>query len=158
MNKNSLRPLALGLGAAVVLGACTPGTETGTETASTNLLSELPDAPHAEMREHEFTHHGITVSDPWNWIRDSDYPTVDDQDVLDYLNAENAYFQSWLQPQSALTDALFEEFKGRLDESESSVPWVSNGYEYSWVFEEGDEYRTYLRKDLSDPEAQAEVF
>ncbi|RMA82656.1 S9 family peptidase [Umboniibacter marinipuniceus] len=158
MNYFGLRPLALGIGAVFFLGACTPGSETSPTTMSKSQLSELPNAPYASQREHEFSHHGITVSDPWNWLRDSDYPTVDDQDVLDYLNAENAYFQSWLQPQAALTDTLFEEFKGRLDESESSVPWVSNGYEYSWVYEEGEEYRTYLRRDLSDPEAQAEVF
>ncbi|MEQ3696139.1 MAG: S9 family peptidase [Pseudomonadales bacterium] len=159
MKNFGIKPIALALGAVVLVSACTSNDKAAapSHNHSNSLLTELPNPPSAEMREHEFTHHGITVSDPWNWIRDQDYPTVDDQDVLGYLNEENAYFQSWLGANTALSDTLFDEFKGRIDESESSVPWVSNGFEYSWVFEEGDEYRTYLRKDLSNPEAEPEV-
>ena len=38
--------------------------------------------PIAAKRPHSFTHHGITVDDPYNWLRDPGYPTVDDPDVL----------------------------------------------------------------------------
>ena len=45
--------------------------------------------PVAEQRPHRSTHHGITLEDPWHWLRDESYPTVDDKDVLAYLKAEN---------------------------------------------------------------------
>ena len=51
------------------------------------------------------------------------YPNVTDEDVLDYLKAENAYFEAAFgEPQKALVDRLFEEMKGRIKEDLSSVP------------------------------------
>ena len=85
-------------------------------------------------------------------MKDQSYPTVDDQDVLDYLNAENDYFQAFLKPNVSLKDTLFEEFKGRVDEQEVSVPWVVNGYEYKWFYEPGQNYRNWHRRNLETGE------
>lgn len=150
-----MRHLLLAIGAALALLGCETGEK---NTVKQPLLKALPDAPVAERREHSFSHHGISVSDPWHWLRDQEYPTVNDQPVLDYLNAENAYFHQWLAPNKALTDSLFNEFKGRLDETETSVPWVVNGYEYRWEFREGQEYRTRLRKPVGAPASEETVF
>lgn len=111
-------------------------------------------APVAKQVPHTFTHHGITVSDTFNWIRDESYPNTDDKDVLDYLNAENDYYQQFLSPNSDLVDELFNEFKGRVDETASSVPYTKDGYEYWWEFKEGDDYRTRYRKDLKTGESE----
>ena len=46
--------------------------------------------PVAEKRPHSYERHGITIEDPYFWLKDQGYPTVDDPDVLAYLNAENA--------------------------------------------------------------------
>ena len=46
--------------------------------------------PRATRKNHEHSHHGIVVQDPYAWLQDPDYPTVNDQEVLDYLRAENA--------------------------------------------------------------------
>lgn len=157
---------------AALLGACggTDNKESATaadattsaaiasNAVATAAMAELPGAPVAEKRPHTFSHHGYTVSDPWNWIRDKDYPNTDDEPVLDYLKAENAYFKRWLEPNKALTDTLFEEYKGRLDETETSVPWVDNGYEYRWEYREGAEYRTRLRKPVGAPDSEETVF
>ncbi|WP_232842807.1 S9 family peptidase [Psychrosphaera ytuae] len=105
-------------------------------------------APVAKQVPHTFEHHGISVDDPFNWLRDSSYPNTDDKEVLDYLNAENDYFQQFLAPNKELVDELFEEFKGRVDETASSVPYVDNGYEYWWEYKEGHDYRTRYRKNL----------
>ena len=52
---------------------------------------EVPAAPPiAEKRQHSFTYHGITIEDPYHWLKDQSYSTVDDEDVLDYVKAENA--------------------------------------------------------------------
>ena len=57
---------------------------------SMNRTSELPAPPRAEQRPHSFERHGIRVEDPYHWLKDQSYPTVDDADVLNYLRAENS--------------------------------------------------------------------
>ena len=112
-------------------------------------LKALPiAAPVAKQIPHTFSHHGIEVSDPYNWLRDESYPNTDDKEVLDYLNAENNYYQSFLEPNRELINTLFEEFKGRVDETDTSVPYVKKGYEYWWEYKEGNNYRTHYRKNL----------
>ena len=39
--------------------------------------SPLPPPPVAEQRPYSFERHGVTIQDPWHWLRDSSYPTVD---------------------------------------------------------------------------------
>jgi oligopeptidase B len=56
--------------------------------------ADLPPPPRAEQRPYSFERHGVRVEDPYHWLRDSSYPTVDDEDVLSYLRAENAYFEA----------------------------------------------------------------
>ena len=77
---------------------------------------------------------------------------VDDEQVLDYLKSENTYFKQFLDPHTKLVDTLFEEFKGRTDEQETSVPHVENGYEYRWFYRPGEEYRTRSRINLATGE------
>ena len=43
----------------------------------------MPAAPVAEQRPHSSTHHGITLDDPWHWLRDPKYPKVTDKKVLE---------------------------------------------------------------------------
>jgi oligopeptidase B len=114
---------------------------------STNVTSEAPTSPPiAEKREHSFTHHGITVSDPYHWLKDQSYPTIDDEDVLDYVKAENAWFETRMAPQKALTDTLFEEMKARIKEDDSTVPQKDGDWIYWSEFEEGAQYRKHYRK------------
>ena len=110
--------------------------------------------PRAEQREHSFTHHGITVSDPWNWLRDASYPTIDDEDVLDYVRAENTYFEAQMAPQQALVDELFTEMRGRIKEADSTVPQRDGDFEYWSEFEEGGQYRKYYRRPVAGGDAQ----
>ena len=96
--------------------------------------------PIAEQRPHSATYHGITIEDPWHWLRDQDYPTVDDEDVLAYLNAENEYFEARMAPYQGLTDAIFEEIKGRQQPDLASVPWKDGDWYYQWKFAEESQY------------------
>ncbi|MEP0189582.1 MAG: S9 family peptidase [Erythrobacter sp.] len=115
---------------------------------SENAVNPTPIGPPpiAEKRPHTYTHHGITISDPYDWLYDKSYPKVDDEDVLEYVKAENAYFEAAMKPQEALTDALFEEMKARIKEDDSSVPQRRGDYLYWVEFEEGAQYRKHYRK------------
>ena len=105
--------------------------------------------PTAEKRDHSYSHHGITISDPYHWLRDQSYPTIDDEDVLDHLKAENAWFEARMKPQQPLVDELFAEMKARIKEDDSTVPQRRGNYLYWSEFEEGAEYRKYYRKPVA---------
>ena len=67
-------------------------------------------APIAPKRPHSFTTHGITVSDDYAWLKDSNWqevlrdPKVLDPDIRSYLDAENAYTESLLGGTAALQE------------------------------------------------------
>jgi oligopeptidase B len=110
---------------------------------------DTPAPPQAEQRPHSYERHGVTIEDPWSWLRDPKYPNVDDPDVLDYLKAENAYFEGWKAKHQDLLDQLFEEMKGRIKEDDSSVPIRDGDFLYWWAFKPGAQYRTWYRKPVS---------
>ncbi|AMK21083.1 MULTISPECIES: S9 family peptidase [unclassified Sphingobium] len=117
-------------------------------------MTASPKAPTADRRPHSFSHHGITVEDPYAWLRDPGYPEVKDKAVLSYLEEENAFFEAAMQPHKALTDALFEEMKGRIKEDDSSVPQKDGDYIYWRAFEIGAQYRKWYRKPVAGGEDQ----
>jgi oligopeptidase B len=102
--------------------------------------------PVAAKRPHSYTVHGITVEDSYDWLYDKSYPTVDDEDVLNHLKAENAYFEAKMAGQSAFTEALFTEMRARIKEDDSTVPQKDGDYIYWSEFEEGAQYRKHWRK------------
>ncbi|HEY0114253.1 MAG TPA: S9 family peptidase, partial [Allosphingosinicella sp.] len=109
---------------------------------------QLPPPPRAEQRPYAYERHGVRVEDPYHWLRDQGYPTVDDADVLAYLRAENAYFEAAMAPHRPLIDTLFQEMRGRIKEDDSSVPVKDGDHEYWWAFAPGAQYRTWYRRSL----------
>ena len=105
--------------------------------------------PIAPQRPHSFTAHGITIDDPWAWLKDPNYPDVTDPDVLAYLEAENAYFEAQMAPHRPLVDRLYEEMKARIKEDESSVPQKDGDYLYWTAFETGGQYRLWWRRPVA---------
>lgn len=110
------------------------------------MSNETPKPPVAAQRPHSSIHHGVTIEDPYFWLRDASYPKVDDVDVLDHLKAENGYFEVQMKPHAALVQTIFEEMKGRLKEDESSVPQKDGDYFYWRRFEKGAQYKQWMRR------------
>ena len=46
---------------------------------ATMTTTTLPAPPRAEQRPYSYERHGIRVEDPYAWLRDKGYPTVDDE-------------------------------------------------------------------------------
>mgnify|MGYP000221075249 FL=1 len=117
-------------------------------------MTEKLTAPVAEKRPHSFTHHGITIEDPYHWLKDQSYPKVDDEDVLSYLKEENAYFEANMAAQKPQVEKLFQEMKARIKEDDSTVPQKDGDWLYWSEFEEGAQYRKHYRKAAAggDPE------
>lgn len=122
------------------------------DAALTSPTPALPAAPVAEKRPHEMTLHGKTLSDPYHWLKDESYPVIDDKDVLDYVKAENAYFDAAMKPHAALVETLFQEMKGRIKEADSSVPQKDGDWVYWVEFEEGAEYKKWYRRPAAGGE------
>ena len=110
--------------------------------------------PEAEKRPHSYTFHGITVEDPYAWLRDPGYPDVDDADVIAHLNAENAWFEARMAAQQPVIDTLFAEMRARIKEADSSVPQKDGDWLYWTEFEEGAEYRKWYRRPVAGGDAQ----
>ena len=108
--------------------------------------SETPTARHVA---HSVTHHGVAFEDPYAWLRDPAYPRVSDPEVLDYLNAENAYFEAAMKPHRELIDTLFAEMKGRVKDDDASVPQKDGAFIYWSAFEPGAEYRKWYRRPVA---------
>lgn len=100
--------------------------------------------PDVKQIPKELTIHGDTRIDNYYWLNERENP-----EVIAYLEAENNYTKTILKPTKQLQDKLFAELKGRIKESDESVPYKSNGYFYYNRFEAGKEYPIYCRKKES---------
>ncbi|WP_136477698.1 S9 family peptidase [Pseudomonas sp. DG56-2] len=79
-------------------------------------------------------------ADPYAWLQERD-----STEVIDYLNAENAYQQAQLADQAILREQLFEEIKGRILETDLSLPSPWGPWLYYSRTTAGEEYPRHYR-------------
>ncbi|MCC8154460.1 MAG: S9 family peptidase, partial [Tannerellaceae bacterium] len=110
--------------------------------------------PIAEKKEHLRIIHGDTVNDPYYWMYDYFGKGSDADQVIHYLEQENTYVEAVMAETEGLQEQLFQEMRGRIKETDESVPVYKNGYYYYTRTEEGEEYFKYCRKkgSLDAPE------
>ncbi len=114
--------------------------------AQKDTMTDPINPPVAEQRPYDYTRHGVTIQDPYFWLKDQSYPEVNDTDVLDYVKAENAYFEAQMKPRAALVEAIFQEMKGRIKEDDSSVPQKDGDWLYWFAYQTGAEYPVHYRR------------
>ncbi|HEY4612262.1 MAG TPA: S9 family peptidase [Bacteroidota bacterium] len=107
--------------------------------------------PVAEVNPTKLEKHGSTRTDNYFWLNKRENPKT-----IEYLNAENAYTEKLMEPTKGLQEKLFEEIKGRIKQTDTSVPYKLDDYVYYVRFEEGKEYPIYCRKRATG-EATEEV-
>lgn len=109
-------------------------------------LARPAKAPIAAKKPHSHTHHGVTVEDPYAWLRAENWqevmrkPEVLDKEIRAYLEAENAYADEALKPLDGLRETLFTEIRGRIKEDDSSVPAKDGDWYYFRKFETGAQH------------------
>jgi oligopeptidase B len=108
-----------------------------------------PRPPLAVKKPVSITHHGITVTDDYAWLRDPNYPEVTDKEVLAHLEAENRWFEARMKDRQPLIDKLFKEMRARIKEADKSVPQKDGDFLYWIEFEEGAEYKKWWRRPVS---------
>lgn len=114
-------------------------------------MNTLSIPPKAEKKPETLTIHGDTRIDNYFWLNERENP-----EVIEYLEAENAYTKAQLSHTEDLQKDLFEEMKGRIKEDDQSVPYKFNGYWYITRYETGKDYPIYSRKKES-LDAQEEI-
>ncbi|MBC9250197.1 peptidase S9 [Pseudomonas alcaligenes] len=94
----------------------------------------MPNAPIARRE---------AAADPYRWLEQRDAA-----EVLDHLKAENAYLEAELAEQSELRESLFQEIKGRIRETDLSLPSPWGPWLYYQRTTAGDEYPRHYRCPL----------
>ncbi len=79
--------------------------------------------------------------DNYYWLRDKSNP-----EVINYLEAENAYTEAMMEHTEDLQDQLYKEMLGRIKETDLSVPVEKDGYFYYSRTEQGKQYKSHCRK------------
>ena len=108
-------------------------------TYMSNLKNNL-ECPIAKKTRKELIKHDDVRIDNYFWLNQRE-----DQEVLDYLNAENDYTNSVLKHTEGFQSSLFKEMKSRIKEDDQSVPYKLNGYWYVTRFEQGLDYFLILK-------------
>jgi oligopeptidase B len=97
--------------------------------------------PMAKKQPHTFELHGQTITDDYAWLKDKKNP-----DTIAYLEAENAYAAAMMKPTEKLQEKLYQEYLGRIKQTDLSVPYrEGNCWYYTKTFE-GKQYPSYCRK------------
>lgn len=98
-------------------------------------------APIADKIEKHLEKHGDVRIDNYYWLNQRE-----NDEVIDYLERENDYYEKMTAHTNDFQKDLFEEMKSRIKEDDESVPYKYNGYYYITKFEKGKDYPIYTRK------------
>lgn len=108
------------------------------------MLENNTKAPIAERIEKKLEIHGDIRIDNYYWLNDKENPKV-----IDYLNAENEYYELKTVHTKKFQEDLFLEMKSRIKEDDESVPYKKNNFYYLTRFEKGKQYPVFSRKKES---------
>ena len=97
--------------------------------------------PKATKTPKKLVSHDDVRIDDYYWLNNPEDPKV-----IDYLNAENDYYNQMTTHTKKFKEALFEEMRARIKEDDESVPYKLNGYYYITRFEKGQDYPIHTRK------------
>ncbi len=116
----------------VLAGCAHQGSDMKTQPAPSAAAAPVP--PVAKIVPHTVTSPNGDRVDPYYWLRDD---TRSKPEVIDYLKAENDYTAAMLAHARPAKDALFKEIVGRIQQDDSSVPYLKNGWWLYTRFEQG---------------------
>ena len=103
--------------------------------------------PVADRRPTVRTHHGDSFEDPYEWLR-----AKEDAEVVAHLEAENAYTEHRTAHLESLREQVFQEIKGRVQETDLSVPTRRGDWWYYGRSVEGSQYGIQCRTAVTDPD------
>lgn len=112
------------------------------QSATANSPSEIK-PPVAAVKPHTVTSPNGSREDEYYWLRDD---KRENADMLAYVKAENYYADQVMAHTKPLETKVYNEIIGRLQQDDSTVPYLMSGYWYYRRFETGKEYPIYARR------------
>lgn len=103
--------------------------------------------PIAKKFPYSHSLHGDTRTDDYFWLRERDNP-----EVIQYLEAENAYLQAQMGHTAQLQEQLFEEMLSHIQQTDLEVPVQEGPYFYYSRTQEGQQYKIHCRKKATSRE------
>ena len=113
------------------------------------LLPTSPGPPRARVAPTRLETHGVVRVDDYYWLRERDNP-----EVTAYLEAENEHTRAVMAPTEPLQETLFAEIKGRIKQTDMSVPYREGDFTYHTRYEDGREYPIYGRRRVGGATAE----
>ena len=101
----------------------------------------MPTFPIAPKKPYEITQHGHTRVDDYFWLRNREDP-----EVLKFLKAQMDHLEETMGHTKPLQETLFSEMKGRIQETDSTVPEKRGAYLYYDRTEAGKQYPIFCRR------------
>jgi oligopeptidase B len=103
--------------------------------------ADTPAPPVAAKSTWQETRHGEVVTDDYRWLHKKENP-----EVIAHLNAENAYTEAMTADLKPLSEKVYAEIKGRMQEVDLSVPTRRGAYFYYTRTEAGKQYQINCRR------------
>lgn len=128
-----MRKLCTAVALAALAAACGPKKTMTLPTVQPPVAAKKPYVVKAPF--------GAERQDEYYWLRDRE-----NEEVLAYLRAENAYTDTMLSPVKELREQLFTEMKARIKEDDNGVPVKMGTAWYNFKFEKGNEYPIHTRQ------------
>ncbi|MBF4576781.1 S9 family peptidase [Frondihabitans sp. VKM Ac-2883] len=110
-------------------------------------IADLPEAPRAPKKPVTRSHHGRDFVDDYEWLREKESP-----EVIAHLEAENAYTELTTRHLEGLRQTIFDEIKGRVQETDLGVATREGSYWYYSRTAEGKQYGIQCRLPIDGPD------
>ena len=131
--------------ATIAIGSLSCNNKSTVKETSYNWPANIT-APVCEIKPTPLTAHGDTRTDNYYWLNDYFKKGPDSTKVVDYLVAENKYYDTMMSGTKQLQEKLYTEMKARIKEKDESVASFKQGYFYYTRQVEGKDYFVYCRK------------
>ncbi len=112
-------------------------------------------APIAKKQTQTLSYGNRKIVDDYAWLRAKNWrevmqhPNALPEDIKEYLEAENAYCDAALSDTNALQESLIREMRGRICETDQTVPVEDGQYAYSTFYRTGSEHPVYARQKIN---------
>jgi oligopeptidase B len=139
------------IAAAFLIGACAsppPLAKAPTSAAPVprQAVDTSPRPPVARKEAHVTALHGRELVDPYFWLRKKGSP-----EVVQYLEAENAYTAAMTKSLDPLATRLYDEMLARIKQDDDTPPVKDGAWRYYRRYETGKQYPIHCRKAVKEP-------
>jgi oligopeptidase B len=108
------------------------------------------------MVDDKASNHQEELVDKYQWMRDKDWPKVNNEKILSFLKEENKITENFFAKLENLRNEIYEEIVARIKEDDESYPVKKDNFLYYTRSEKGKNHTIYCRK-LNEAGAKEEI-